>query len=205
MTRLGVLGGTFNPIHHGHLVSAEVAAAAFHLDRVLLVPAGQNPLKRRAEVGADHRVQMARLAARGNGLLSVSTVDVDRPPPSYTVDTMALLAAQHPDATLYLIVGADALPDLPDWREPHRLLDLCHVVALSRPGYVLAVPLEVRAALGTRARRIHLQEMPELEISATDLRRRFRTGRPVRYLLPDAVERYVREKRLYSAKEAKTL
>src|SRR6266542_2612289 len=144
---------------------------------------------------------MARLAARGNGRLSVSTVDVDRPPPSYTVDTMALLAAQHPDATLYLIVGADALPDLPDWREPHRLLDLCHVVALSRPGYVLAVPLEVRAALGTRARRIHLQEMPELEISATDLRRRFRTGRPVRYLLPDAVERYVREKRLYSAKE----
>ena len=205
MTRLGVLGGTFNPIHHGHLVSAEVAAAAFHLERVLLVPAGQNPLKRHAEVSAEHRVQMTRLAARDNPLLQVSTVDVNRPPPSYTVDTMALLAELHPGGSLYLIVGADALPDLPDWRDPHRLLDLCHVIALSRPGYALEVPPQVRAALGGRSRRIHLQEMPELEISSTDLRRRFRTGMPVRYLLPEVVERYVREKRLYSAKEAKTL
>ena len=205
MTHIGILGGTFDPIHHGHLFSAETAAAAFELERVLLVPAGQNPLKRQTQTAAAHRVQMARLAAAANPLLQVTTVDVDRAPPSYTVDTMALLAGQYPGAALYLILGADALSELPDWREPRRLLGLCHVIVLSRPGYPLALPPDVRTALGGAADRIHLQEMPALEISSTDLRRRFRVGEPVRYLLPEAVERYVREQRLYSAKEAKTL
>ncbi len=198
-TRLGVLGGTFDPIHHAHLFSAEVAAAAFGLQRVLLVPAGQNPLKPRVHASVDDRVQMVRLAAAGSPLLEVSTLDVERPPPSYTVDTMALLTAQYAGAALFLIVGADALPDFPDWREPDRLLDICELIVLSRPGYPLQIPGAVRDTLGDRLHRIHLQRMLELGISATDLRRRFAAGEPVRYLLPEPVERYVRERGLYGA------
>jgi nicotinate-nucleotide adenylyltransferase len=197
--RIGVLGGTFNPIHHAHLFSAEVAAAAFHLDRVLLVPAGQNPLKSATEVSAAQRLEMTRLAAAGNSLLEVSTVDVDRPPPSYTVDTMAQLASARPGATLFLIVGADALPDFPDWREPDRLLALCELIVLSRPGVPPAIPRAVSDRVGRHVDRIHLQRMPELDISSTDLRRRFASGEPVRYLLPEAVERYVRDHGLYGA------
>jgi nicotinate-nucleotide adenylyltransferase len=132
-------------------------------------------------------------------LLEVSTLDVERPPPSYTVDTMALLAAQHAGAALFLVVGADALPDFPDWREPDRLLDLCELIVLSRPGYPLQIPQAVRDTLGDYLHRIHLQRMPALDISATDLRRRFAAGEPVRYLLPEPVERYVRERGLYGA------
>jgi nicotinate-nucleotide adenylyltransferase len=203
-TRIGVLGGTFNPIHHAHLFSAEVAAAGFHLDCVLLVPAGQNPLKAAGTVPAAARVEMTRLAAAGNPLLEVSTVDVDRPPPSYTVDTMARLARERPHADLYLIVGADTLPDFPEWREPRRLLTLCQLIVVSRPGYPLEVPAAVEKALGALAERIHLQPMPELDISATDLRRRFATGEPVRYLLPEPVERFVRAHRLYETLKAQT-
>ena len=199
MRRTGVLGGTFNPIHHGHLVSAEIAAAAFGLDRVLLVPAAQNPLKAQAPADASHRLAMTRCGAAGNPLLRVSTVELDRPPPSYTVDTLALLARANPRDELYLLVGADALPDFADWREPLRVLDLCQLIVLSRPGYLLEVPTGVAAALGPRVDRIHLQPMPELAISSTDLRRRFAAGEPVRYLLPDSVEQYVRERGLYGA------
>lgn len=195
--RLGVLGGSFNPIHHAHLFTAEEAAAAHGMGRVLLVPAAQSPLKQGAGVTAEDRLTMVRLAAEGNPLLEVSTVDVDRPPPSYTVDTMRILAAEHPDAKLSLILGIDALADLLEWRDPEQLLDLCRIIVVSRPGYELRVPDEIRTRLGFRAGRILLQSMPLLEISSTDIRRRLREGRPVRYLLPDTVERYIRERRLY--------
>ena len=197
--RIGVLGGSFDPIHHAHLFSAEVAAAAFNLRKVLLVPNSRSPLKATATVGAADREAMARLAAAGNPLLEVSTVEIDRPPPSYTVDTLALLGRQHPDADFYLLLGVDTLQDLLEWREPERLLDLCRIVVLSRPGYPLAVPPAVSALLGSRSARILLRSMPELEISSTNLRRRLAAGEPVRYLLPEAVERYIRERRLYGA------
>src|SRR5688572_27183259 len=158
--RIGVLGGSFNPIHHAHLFTAEVAAAAFSLERVLLVPAAQSPLKERAAVTAADRLAMTELAAEGNPLLVVSSVDVDRPPPSYTVETMALLQQEHTDADLYLILGIDALQDLLDWREPERLLDLARLIVVSRPGHELEVPPEVGAHLGERVARIHLQPMP---------------------------------------------
>jgi nicotinate-nucleotide adenylyltransferase len=200
VARLGVLGGTFNPIHHGHLFSAEVAAAAFHLDRVLFVPAGQNPLKAAPAEPAAVRLEMTRLAAEQNPLFEVSTIDLDRPPPSYTVDTMAQLHVERPGAALYLIVGADALPDFAEWREPERLLDLCQVIVLSRPGYPQEVPAAMRAQFGGRAARLHFRAMPQLDISSTDLRRRFAAGEPVRYLLPHTVERYVRKHGLYGAR-----
>jgi nicotinate-nucleotide adenylyltransferase len=198
--RIGVLGGSFNPIHHAHLFTAEVARAAFTLDRVLLVPAGHSPLKPIAPVPTADRVAMVHLAAAGNPYLEVSTIDVDRPPPSYTVETITLLAERHHDATFYLILGMDALQDLLEWREPERLLDACRIVAVSRPGYPVAIPAQVAEALGPRAARILLQAMPELDISSTDLRRRFAAGEPVRYLLPDAVERYIRRHGLYGAR-----
>ncbi len=197
--RLGILGGSFNPIHHAHLFTAEVAAAAHRLDRVLLVPAGQSPLKRRAAVSAEDRVAMARLAAEGNSLLKVSPIDVDRPPPSYTVDTLRLIAEQYPGAELFLILGIDALADLLEWRDPEGLIDLARIVVVSRPGLELAVPDDVRARLGKRVERILLQPMPLLEISSTEIRRRLPKGEPVRYLMPEPVERYIRERGLYGS------
>jgi len=197
--RLGLLGGSFNPIHHAHLFTAEVAAAAHRLDRVLLVPAGQSPLKRRAAVSAEDRVAMARLAAGGNSLLKVSPIDVDRPPPSYTVDTLRLIGEQYPGAELFLILGIDALADLLEWRDPEGLIDQARIVVVSRPGLDLAVPDEVRARLGQRVERILLQPMPLLEISSTEIRQRLPKGEPVRYLLPEPVERYIRERGLYGA------
>jgi nicotinate-nucleotide adenylyltransferase len=198
--RLGVLGGSFNPIHIAHLFTAETAAAGAALDQVLLVPAAQSPFKRSAAVAAADRVEMVRLAAAGNPLLAVSTVDVDRPPPSYTVDTMALLRAAHPDADLSLILGIDALQDLLEWREPERLLDLCELVVVSRPGFSLEVPAAIAEALGPRAERIRLQPMLLLEISSSEIRRRLKAGEPVRYLLPEVVEQFVRERGLYGAR-----
>lgn len=198
--RLGVLGGSFNPIHHAHLFTAEVAAAALSLDRVLLVPAAQSPLKRRAAVSAADRLAMTERAAAGNPLLTVSTVDVDRPPPSYTVDTLALLQGEHPRAELFLILGIDALQDLLDWREPERLLDLAQLIVVSRPGFKLEVPAPIASYLGQRTKRVILAPMPLLEISSTDIRRRLDRREPVRYLVPESVERYIRERRLYRAR-----
>ena len=197
--RIGVLGGSFNPIHHAHLFTAEEAAAALKLDHVLLVPAAQSPFKRKAEVSVEDRLAMTRLAAARNPRLRVSTVDVDRPPPSYTVETMALIQKRHPGAELHLILGIDALQDFLEWREPERLLDLARLLVVSRPGHALEVPDEVRTTLGKRVSRIKLHEMPLLEVSSTEIRRRLRRGEPVRYLLPDAVERYIRERGLYGA------
>jgi nicotinate-nucleotide adenylyltransferase len=198
--RLGVLGGSFNPIHHAHLFTAQEAAAALKLERVLLVPAAQSPFKRQAEVSLEDRLAMTRLAAARNPLLRVSTVDVDRPPPSYTVETLALIQRAHPEAELHLILGTDALQDFLEWREPDRVLDLARLLVVSRPGHALKVPDEVEQKLGARARRITLHQMPLLGISSTEIRGRLKRGRPVRYLLPDAVERYIRDRGLYGAR-----
>ncbi len=197
--RLGVLGGSFNPIHHAHLFTAQEAASTLKLERVLLVPAAQSPFKRQAAVSAEDRLAMTRLAAGRNALLRVSRVDVDRPPPSYTVDSLALIQKAYPDAELHLILGIDALQDFLEWREPERLLDLARLLVVSRPGHELVVPPEVQARLGRRAARITLHEMPLLEISSTEIRRRLKRGQPVRYLVPAAVERYIRERGLYGA------
>ena len=192
-----MLGGTFNPVHHAHLFTAEHVAARLGLHRVLLVPAQQSPLKSPAPIPAADRLAMLQRAIAGNPLLAVSTVDVERPAPSYTVDTIALLAQQHSGVELFLILGVDAIQDLLEWRDPERLLDLCRLAVVSRPGFVLAIPPEVAAGLGRRAARITLLDMPLLEISSTDLRRRFAAGQPVRYLLPAAVEDYIRERGIY--------
>ena len=195
-----MLGGSFNPIHHAHLFTAETAASALSLDRVLLVPAAQSPFKRSAAVPAGDRLAMTKLAAARNPRLSVSTVDLDRPPPSYTVDTMALIKEQLPHASLHLIMGIDALQDLLEWRDPERLLDLATLAVVPRPGQPLEVPPPVASRLARRAARIKLIPMPLLEISSTDIRRRLQRGLPVRYLLPESVERYIHERGLYTGR-----
>ena len=194
---IGVLGGTFDPIHHAHLFTAEVAAAACGLERVLLVPASQSPLKSPAAGTPEERVAMARLAAAGNPLLEVSTVEVGPPP--------AVLHGGHPGAPGRATPRRRADPD-PGHRRPAGPAAVARPGARPRPGpdrrrlpprLRPGRPPGLAARLGARTERIALQPMPQLEISSTEIRRRFAAGEPVRYLLPEAVERYARRRGLY--------
>jgi len=196
VTRIGLLGGTFDPPHYGHLVAAQEVAWHLRLDRVLFLPAGQNPLKRDAPGSAAHdRCEMVRLAIADNALFELSRLDLDRPPPSYTADL--LRALQAPDRDLFFIIGGDILPELPRWREPGEILRLARLAVVNRPG---APPPERKAleALQAGARdRVHVVDIPGAAISSRELRHRVRSGIPIRYLTPPAVERYIVERRLY--------
>jgi nicotinate-nucleotide adenylyltransferase len=186
--RLGVFGGTFDPVHLGHLVAAAEAHRALALDRVHLIPAGQHPWKGgvRPAPAAD-RLAMLRLAVADDPRFLVDDREVQRPGPSYTVETLRSLRADHPGDSLFLLVGADAARDLPAWQAAEALGRLAEVVVLSRPGIsVPDHPLTARAL-----------EVPAVEISASQVRERCRRGEPVRYLVPDAVARYIAERRLY--------
>lgn len=197
--RLGILGGTFDPIHHGHLVAAEEARHQLQLDRVLFVPAGTPPHKPRQPISPiHHRLQMVQLAIAGRPYFSVSRVDADRPGPCYTVDTLQLLRAEWgPEPAFFFIEGADSLADILTWRQPHRLLELCELAVVGRPKVELDLPYLEGRLPGLTAR-IHWVQMPRLEISSSDLRARVRDGRPIAYLVPLAVERYILEQGLYS-------
>ncbi len=198
MSRIGVLGGTFDPIHFGHLAAAEEARLALDLERVLFVPAGVSPLKRdQARTPALHRLAMTRLAVASNPHFAVSTVDLDREGPSYTVDTLAILQAElGPAAELFFIVGADSLVDLARWHDPARLIQLCHLVAVSRPPYEYDPAALERALPGVTERVIYLP-VPLLDIASSDLRRRVREGRSIRYYVPAAVVDYIQAHNLY--------
>lgn len=196
--RLGILGGTFDPIHHGHLVAAQEALYRLELERVLFVPAGSPPHKPALPISpAVHRVQMVELAIAGRPDFARSRVDVDRPGPHYTVDALALLREQWgPEALFFFIVGTDSLAELPAWHRPDRLVTMAELAVVERPG--VAVDLaELERHLPGLAAHLHWVPMPGLEISSSDLRARVRAGRPISYLLPAAVEQYIREQRLY--------
>ena len=193
MTRLGLLGGTFDPPHYGHLVAAQEVAWRLGLDRVLFLPARQNPLKRGARSSsAEDRCEMVRLAIAENPLLELSRLDLDRPPPSYTVDLLKLL--HTPDNELFFVGGADILPELPRWRAPDEILRLARLVVVNRPG---APPPNLHALPPGARERVDLVPIPGLAIAATELRERVAAGQPIRYLTPPAVERYVFEHGLY--------
>lgn len=195
MKRLGLLGGTFDPPHYGHLVAAQEVAWRLGLDRVLFLPAHQNPLKREASSSsADDRCEMVRLAIADDSTLELSRLDVDRPPPSYTVDLLRLL--HTPDTELFFIGGADLLPELPRWRAPEEILRLARLVVVNRPG---APELDVAALEPAAQERIDLVRVPGVAIAARELRERVKRGAPIRYLTPPAVERYIRERGLYVA------
>ena len=186
--RIGVLGGTFDPIHIGHLAAASEVFAALSLDRVLVVPASEQPFKRGAEAASgEDRLAMARLAVAADPRLDVSDVDIMRGAPTYTIDTLSDLAAAHPGSTWYFVTGADALARLGEWRESARLRQMATFVGVTRPGY------DVPAGLGE----IPLVEVPALGVSSTDVRRRVSLGLPIRYLVPDVVADYIGEHHLY--------
>jgi nicotinate-nucleotide adenylyltransferase len=196
--RLGVIGGTFDPIHIGHLILAEGARDALHLGRVLFVPAGHPPHKRSIRITASrHRLQMVRLAIAGNGHLAISRVDLDRAGPSYTVDTIRLLQhAWGPDARIHFLIGGDSLAELPTWHQPERLIEICQVVAVPRLGYEPDLEALDRAIPGA-ADRVQVLHTPLVDLSATEIRDRIRNRRSIRYLVPEAVERYIYRHRLY--------
>jgi nicotinate-nucleotide adenylyltransferase len=196
--RLGILGGTFDPIHHGHLLAAEEAYHQLALDRVLFVPAGVPPHKPARPISsADHRVRMVELAIAGKPYFALSRVDVDRPGLSYTVDTLELLRATWgPDPRFFFIEGNDSLSDIACWYRPQRLIELCELAVVARPGSQIDLP-ELERRLPGISRRIHWVKIPLLEISSSDLRARVRAGRSISYLVPREVEAYIQEHRLY--------
>jgi nicotinate-nucleotide adenylyltransferase len=198
LTAVGILGGTFNPPHLAHMVCASEARAQLSLDLVLLVPTGVPPHKEmEEEPGRAHRLEMCRLAADGHGdWLEVSSIEIDRDGPSYTVDTLGEINATRPGDELTFIVGGDMAWSLPSWHQPETILELAAVAVAERAG---ARREEVRVRLaGMRgAERIRYIDVPRLDISSSALRRRVREGRPIDYLVPDAVADYIERQGLY--------
>lgn len=197
------MGGTFDPIHHGHLVAASEASNLFGLDEVLFVPSGR-PWQKTAggEVTEpEHRYLMTVIATAANPSFSVSRVDVDRPGDTYTIDTLRDLRGKYPKAEFFFITGADALANILTWQRWEELFELAKFVGVSRPGYELSL-----AAFGDRLAElpegsVTLVEVPALAISSTDCRQRSRDGRPIWYLVPDGVVQYIGKHQLYRARE----
>jgi nicotinate-nucleotide adenylyltransferase len=196
--RVGVLGGTFDPIHIGHLVSAEEARMELKLERVIFVPAGLPPHKLDHVVSpVEHRLAMVELAIASNPHFAVSRVDIDRFGPCYTVDTIDLLRNEWgPGVKIYFIMGSDSLLDILTWHNPGRLIRLCRFAVVSRPGYQVDLD-ELDALLPGVASRVHMLNAPQLAISSTDIQRRVREGLPIKYQVPKAVEDYIYQHKLY--------
>jgi nicotinate-nucleotide adenylyltransferase len=193
------MGGTFDPIHFGHLVTAEEALVQFNLDRVVFMPTGRPVAKPDREVSdPEHRYLMTVIATAANPDFEVSRHEIDRPGPTFTVDTMTELRGIHgPAAELYFITGADAVWEILSWKDAGRLADLTKLIAATRPGYDLSRFQSVHAQSGRRIPAVEFMEVPALAISSTDIRQRVRLRRPIRYLLPEAVSAYVAKNRLY--------
>ncbi len=190
--RIGVMGGTFDPIHHGHLVAASEVAQSFDLDEVVFVPTGQPWQKTEVSPG-EHRYLMTVIATASNPRFTVSRVDIDRDGPTYTIDTLRDLKAARPDAELFFITGADAIAQILSWRDHAELWELAHFVAVSRPGHILNVA-------GLPTENVSDLEIPALSISSTDCRDRVSNGHPVWYLVPDGVVQYIAKHHLYRSK-----
>ncbi|GLZ55291.1 nicotinate-nucleotide adenylyltransferase [Actinomycetospora sp. NBRC 106378] len=189
--RVGVMGGTFDPIHHGHLVAASEAALRFDLDEVVFVPTGQPWQKEKKDVtAAEDRYLMTVVATASNPRFTVSRVDVDRDGPTYTVDTLRDLAAVFPDDELFFITGADALEQILSWHRADEMFEIAHFVGVTRPGFELVSDHLPKGA-------VSLIEVPAMAISSTDCRARVGKGEPVWYLVPDGVVQYIAKRGLY--------
>lgn len=195
--RLGLLGGTFDPPHYGHLLAAQEAAGQLGLERVLFLPARQNPLKQDEPVSrAEDRWEMVTRAIADNPLFEASRLDMDRPSPSYTVDLLRALQTD-PGRELVFLVGADILPELPRWRSPQEILRLARLAAVNRPGSPALDLDALETQLPGARERIDVVSIPGVAISAREMRERVRAGRSLRYLTPPAVERYIESRSLY--------
>jgi nicotinate-nucleotide adenylyltransferase len=189
--RLGVMGGTFDPIHHGHLVAASEVQSVFGLDEVVFVPTGQPWQKAVTEVSpAEHRYLMTVIATASNPRFTVSRVDVDRPGPTYTIDTLRELKEQRGDVEMFFITGADALAQILSWKDVDELWSLAHFVGVTRPGHALS-------NTGLPEKGVSLLEVPAMAISSTACRDRVAAGQPVWYLVPDGVVQYIGKYSLY--------
>jgi len=202
--RLDVMGGTFDPIHHGHLVAASEVADLFGLDEVVFVPTGQPWQKDRHVTAAEDRYLMTVIATASNPRFSVSRVDVDRGGPTYTTDTLRDLRAVHPESDLFFITGADALATILTWQGCEELFGLATFIGVSRPGYELTGSHVVAAFGKLPDGALRLVEVPALAISSTDCRRRAADGRPIWYLVPDGVVQYVAKRNLYRVSQEAT-
>lgn len=188
--RIGVMGGTFDPIHNGHLVAASEVAAAFKLDEVIFVPTGQ-PWQKKKVSESEHRYLMTVIATASNPRFTVSRVDIDRDSHTYTVDTLRDLRMAHPNDELFFITGADAITQILTWKDADELWGLAKFVAVTRPGHDLKLPPAPAGA-------IEVLEIPALAISSTDVRERARAGAPLWYLVPDGIVQYIAKHKLYA-------
>ncbi|MEJ5186867.1 MAG: nicotinate-nucleotide adenylyltransferase [Candidatus Geothermincolales bacterium] len=203
VSRIGIMGGTFDPIHYGHLVTAEEARVQFGLDRVIFVPSGHPPHKEeRKSLDPEYRYLMVVIATATNPYFTVSRMEIDRPGPSYTIDTVREIKRELGSGVeLYFITGADAILEILTWKEPERVLEECVFIAATRPGYDLKrleenLPESEKARHRTRPR-VLTMEIPALAISSTDIRRRVKEGRPIRYLVPEGVAEFIEKHGFY--------
>ena len=202
--RIGILGGTFDPIHMGHLITAEIVRVSAALDEIIFIPAERPPHKEnKGEAPAEDRLLMVQCAVEGNPAFSVSDIELRREGPSYTVDTIAALSEQLGDAELFFITGADAMNDLYRWHDPVRLLHSCTFIVAARQGVELDESRLAEQFSPEQRSRIRIVPTPHLEISSTVIRARVRAGRSIRYLVPRAVELYIEERGLYRAHDKK--
>ncbi|PSR22102.1 MAG: nicotinic acid mononucleotide adenylyltransferase [Sulfobacillus acidophilus] len=203
---MGLMGGTFNPIHYGHLVAAEAARDAFNLEQVIFIPSGQPPHKSGFYVAdPEHRYLMTFLAIVSNQRFELSRVEIDRSGPSYTYDTVAYFHALDPSVDWYFITGADAILDIVTWRNPDSIFRHARLIAASRPGYSLQKIHELERQLGTEPlTRIHPLEVPALAISSSQIRARLREGLSIKYLVPEAVEHYIAKNDVYAVLKGST-
>ncbi len=199
MQHLGIMGGTFDPIHYGHLLMAEEARQAFALDQVVFVPNGRPAHKKAYLVSSpEDRYAMTLLATGSNPCFSCSRIEIERPGPSYTIDTLRAFRQRYPDLdALYFITGADAVLEILTWHEYDNLVRECQFIAVTRPGFVLERLSELVDA--EFLHRVSFLPIPGLEISSTDIRRRVREGRSVKYLAPEPVEAYIQQQGLYQS------
>ena len=196
--RIGVLGGTFDPPHIGHLWLASLAAEALELDRVLFMPAAQPPHKKGQVITrATDRLLMTRLAINGDPILELSAIEMERPGPSFTIDSVSELKRVHRDTALFLVMAADSLAQIDTWREPDRLLEEIEWVVGPRPGTALPDRSGLEDRFGERASRIHLLEGPSLDVSSSEIRRRVAARHTIRYLVPRDVEELIIDRELY--------
>ncbi|MDX5319174.1 MAG: nicotinate-nucleotide adenylyltransferase [Actinomycetes bacterium] len=194
--RVGVMGGTFDPIHHGHLVAASEVQDVFDLDEVVFVPTGAQPFKLDREVtSVEHRYLMTVIATASNPRFTVSRVDIDRPGVTYTIDTLRDLRTQMPEDELFFITGADAMSQILEWKNAGELFELAHFIGVTRPGHALD-------DAGLPEKGASLLEVPALAISSTDCRARVAAGSPVWYLVPDGVVQYIAKYELYRRRAA---
>ena len=197
--KIGIMGGTFDPIHTGHLVTAEAVRIEYGLEKVLFIPAANPPHKQHSKVTpAMHRYIMTVMATYSNSYFHVSPIELERPGLSYTIDTLLALIEKYGEKTeFYFIIGADTVADLPTWRHIDQLLELAYFIAATRPGCICSLDDIITKFGNIGQKKIQRLATPELEISSTDIRERVRQGRSIKYIVPESVESYIFKEGLY--------